>query len=488
MYSILNSLKHLQRWLIGYPEEPSKEIAPLPPLEEKPQSKRNLSPEGLSESEWYSWNLLTSKLPSQVVRHVFKYIKPELVEHVTLPRRSEREPQAAYTIPTLFVERVSSFPNQPSLIFTIGPPGIGKTAWANANLNDIQIITLDDFFKVYCGGVFDHTRVREAYEWCFDQTVKLLDSGQSAVVNNTNTRISSMYQYITYLLFRRLPHKVVFALFPCTQDDFWKLRRRSARKVSRKKMNLMIRNVERMSKPCIKDVLSRGPYRPWRKWTDCIYLGIFLTPKSKAKLNSWLANKIKLLPDKPEHLHTTLVFRPSKSEIDRFLPSLRKRVTMRILGLATSKLVQAVYTEILDKDLSQLCNNKFPHITISTQPWIKPVTSNALLEFGKRLTPPSKELLVEGFCDARMKNGWMSEYIPRYSHFKLSQVLSDTLMATSKVVTDNIVSTSGLKGPSSTMRKAPEDAASSTFFSLNGNSLKRRIGSRHDPIFKRQRT
>lgn len=259
-------------------------------------------------------------------------------------------------------------------------------------------------------------------------------------------------------------------------------------KVSKKKMKLMIRNVEGMSKPCIKDVLSRGPYRPYIKKTDCIYLGIFLTHKSKEKLNSWLANKIKLLPIKPKHLHTTLVFKPSKSEIDRFLPSLRKRVAMRILGLATSKLVQAVHTEILDKDLSQLCNNKYPHITISTQPGIKPVTSNALLEFGKRPTPPSNELVVEGFCDARMKNGWMSDYIPRNSYIKPSQVLSDTLMATSEVFTDNLISTSGLKGPSSSMGNAPKGAASSRFFSMNGNSLKRRIFSGHDPIFKRQRT
>lgn len=243
-----------------------------------------------------------------------------------------------------------------------------------------------------------------------------------------------------------------------------------------------------MSKPCIKDVLSRGPYRPWRKWTDCIYLGIFLTPKSKKKLNSWLGNKIKLLPDRPDHLHTTLVFRPSKSEINRFLPSLRKPVAMRILGLATSNLVQAVYTEILDKDLSQLCNNKFPHITISTQPWIKPVTSNALLEFGKRPAPPSNDLVVEGYCDARMTNGWLSEYFPSWSHIKPSQILSDSSMANSEVVTDNLISTSGLKDPSSAMRKTPEDAASSTFFSMNGNSLKRRLGSGHDPISKRQRT
>jgi len=284
-----------------------------------------------------------------------------------------------------------------------------------------------------------------------------------------------MYQYITYLLFRGLPHKVVFAVFPCTVDDMCKLRNRSVYKVSRTRMTQMIESVERMSKLCIKDVLWRGPYIPWRKWTDCIYLGIFLTPESKEKLNRWLSNKIKLLPWRPEYLHTTLVFRPSKSEIDRFLPSLRKPIALRILGLAKSNLVQAVWTEILDKNLSQLCNNKFPHITISTQKWIKPVTSNALLQFGKRPTPPSKELVLEGFCDALMRSGWLSETFPHVSNHQPQQVLTDTLM-----------STSCLNALSSSTRKQPEEACSSPYVSEMGNSLKR-TGGGHDPIAKRRK-
>lgn len=480
MYSILQSLKCLQRWLVRYPEEIPKQISPTPtllPLQELPKFELKPTPVCLSESEWYAWNVLTATLPVQVVWQVFMYIEPRLVEHMPAVRPRPK-PVAAYTIPSLFVERVSSSPNQPSLVFTIGPPGIGKTVWAKANFDDRHIITLTDFFDVYCGGVYDHTRMPEAYEWCFDQTVELLDSGMNAVLNNTNTDMRYMYRYITYILFRGLPHKVVFALFPCTQWDFKKLRNRAVYRVPWRRMQTMIRNVERISKPCIKDVLDKGPYRRWREWTDCVYIGIFLTPESQEKLDRWVASKIKLLPIRPEHPHITLVYRPSKSEVDRFVPSLRKPIAVRILGIAKSKLVQAVSAEILDKDLSQLCANKFPHITIATQPWIKPMMSNDLLEFGKKPTPPNEELVLTGHCDALMRNQrWLTELFPAVPSHPPQPPLADNAMTTSDLT------------PSSS---CPGKIQQEGYFSFNhsaiDHSLKRRAGGGPEPSPKRRRT
>ncbi len=118
-----------------------------------------------------------------------------------------------------------------------------------------------------------------------------------------------------------------------------------------------------------------------------IYLGVFLTRRSQAKLLSAIT---------PEYEqvwadHITLVYRPTEEHFLKF--SIGKKVRILVVGVYEDVRCQAVSVRILGAK----SYNRHPHITLSTKPNIPPNYSNDLLETTKRKR--FKFLLLEGFCD-----------------------------------------------------------------------------------------
>jgi len=113
-----------------------------------------------------------------------------------------------------------------------------------------------------------------------------------------------------------------------------------------------------------------------------IYTGLFLTEEGLECLNSFLQElQVELLPCEVPDLHVTLKFRPSEEELQSNFQERGKEVTLRTLGWASHPKLQALHVEILDEDLSGLCDNQFAHITVRTDGVTPAHYSNGLLEF-----------------------------------------------------------------------------------------------------------
>lgn len=104
--------------------------------------------------------------------------------------------------------------------------------------------------------------------------------------------------------------------------------------------------------------------------SNVVYSAVFLTPESRteliARIKPSLANVI-------AH-HVTLKFKPSQADVDAL--EMGRVVEMTVIGIAASDDVQAVVVA-LPADL--ICSNVYPHVTVSTAPYISPKYSNSLL-------------------------------------------------------------------------------------------------------------
>jgi len=393
----------------------------LPNLGERlPLAKRTPAPNGsrrkkgsqvLSPGRTVAWNVLAEHLPAPVLQRVFNFVDPSLDQnlpgHTNRPLHQDRR----VTRPRLLIERPSSSdPYQPSLVFTIGAAGSGKTTWAKATFHEDEVIAADDFFqhKKY---EFDKTRLNEAHAWSFDQIAKLLDRHQNAVVNNTNTELTQMYKYAAYVIIKKLPHKIVFAHF--NNNDVDLLFRRNQHNVKRKTIQRMLRNIRRMGNPTITKVLKSGPHQPGVSYrnTPIIFTGVFLDKSSNAKLEEALKGKIRFPEQKPiQDLHCTLSFKPLADE--DFRAMLRRKTPLRITGIAQNHLVTALSCEILDPEISALCENKYPHVTYAVNEITNPVISNLVLEFGNKDDVIPLDLTLSCYCDGLAKQGWLTDLYP----------------------------------------------------------------------------
>ena len=114
---------------------------------------------------------------------------------------------------TSYVKQIINFPphnrnsnNVRKMVFTIGPPGHGKTHYAEKcykHDNSAQIVSADDFFyKTNENGIdtyiFDRTKLSEAHLQCQNNVKRALNDSniKTIVICNTNLSYRDMIPYI----------------------------------------------------------------------------------------------------------------------------------------------------------------------------------------------------------------------------------------------------------------------------------------------------
>jgi len=120
-----------------------------------------------------------------------------------------------------------------------------------------------------------------------------------------------------------------------------------------------------------------------------VYVGLFLTPASREKL-------LATFPPAFARVHAdhlTLKFKPSERDLASYKPAIGHMYTLFVIAHHTDVKGQAV--EIAAGTVP-LCDNVYPHITISTNEGVSPVYSNDLIRSiysGLRDMPPSESIL-----------------------------------------------------------------------------------------------
>ena len=342
-------------------------------------------------------NILVEFLPNAIIKILFEYLptRNKSINHY-LERGWNVENKILHDYPDIYIENILPILNQPSIILTIGLPGSGKTTWSKIRLTNRyknNCIAADDYFDKFNNGDFNVKLLSKAHNWCKTEIFKKLKTGENVIVNNTNTTLSEMYDYVIKAIFGGYPYKVVFAIMPETNAHT--LTRRGLHGVPSKKIKQMLSRMNYwMNKgpPTIYSVFKSGPFTRNRfgksNQEKIIYNGIFFKDENiKIKIQKYfisMTNK-PLLCDTTD-CHLTLKFQPNDQDID-ILP-FNKNVKLKIIGFVENEYIQCFIVDILDSKINKLCTNKYPHITISLNKslGIRPNYSNFLLDYGK-MTP-----------------------------------------------------------------------------------------------------
>jgi len=334
----------------------------------------------------YSFNWLVELLPESALACVFEFMG--FSQYFQLGREGFHIPKDVFLDnPKLVVQGASDIRYQPTLVFTVGAPGSGKTTWARYVYGEEAVIAADDWFDKFNEGAFNRKHLSTAHNWCKSQILNRLERNENAVCNNTNTTLSEMYELTAAVYFGQLPHKIVFAIMPELNAKV--LFKRNAHSVPLKSIKNMLRNLGKArGRYDIREVLKSGPMRQWRKartarfeGKDILYTGLFLDKASVATLRDLFCDNMQqpLLP-KLMNGHVTLAFQPGQPAFDK-LPR-GKRIQVRVIGLASSPVVQCARVEILDEDVAEMCTNEHPHVTLAVERRFSPVMSNHLLKYG----------------------------------------------------------------------------------------------------------
>ena len=96
------------------------------------------------------------------------------------------------------------------LILVRGLPGSGKSTFARKlKLSGYIHLEADMYFETAGHYNFDHTRIKQAHEWCQEQTRTYLHIGRNVVFSNTFVRKWEMEPYL------RMPYSQV-TIVECT--------------------------------------------------------------------------------------------------------------------------------------------------------------------------------------------------------------------------------------------------------------------------------
>jgi len=98
------------------------------------------------------------------------------------------------------IEDYKSSQDIPTLYLVRGLPGSGKTTYVLKKLlvdnPSIKHFEADMYFQQGGDYYFDPSRLKEAHQWCFNQTKEALQGGEDVVVSNTFTQQWEMTKYI----------------------------------------------------------------------------------------------------------------------------------------------------------------------------------------------------------------------------------------------------------------------------------------------------
>lgn len=274
------------------------------------------------------------------------------------------------------------------LVFTIGPPGSGKTTWALKNYPPSNVVSADDYPGLYTGKKIKKKLLRLAHEWCQERVWKLLLGGKNVVVCNTNTTLGELYIYIAMVVFGKFPHKIVFRKF--TETNIETLFKRNLHGVPKKTIIRMLKNIQKMfSKPLtIHRILASGGIRKCKYHRfiqnslgqKIIYIGVFFDSTTESTLRKKITEETKkeLLTNEIKNLHVTTSFAPQFETVQKL--SLGEEFKLFVIGYYADQYIQTLVVKPME---GLKVENKIPHITVSTAKDVKPVTSNIALKYGK---------------------------------------------------------------------------------------------------------
>jgi len=194
-----------------------------------------------------------------------------------------------------------------------------------------------------------------------------MKAGQSCVVNNTNTTLNEMFDYIAALEFGAYPHFVIFVRMPETSTHV--LHSRGLHGVPKHRLQSFITRIKQMKEPSVGRVLAAGPMkqRGLQATTKVLYTGIFFDTtvklqieqvfKKNARADSLLRNVC--------NFHVTTMFLPKKEYVQSV--GLGAEVSVEITGFYAHREVQILTVGSIGNGFEAKVGNEVPHITISTQ-------------------------------------------------------------------------------------------------------------------------
>ena len=83
--------------------------------------------------------------------------------------------------------------NEITLYAIRGLPGSGKTTLAK--LFDLKFYEADQYFENFNNNKFDHSLIKKAHKYCFDNVKEELQKGNSVIVSNTMTSEKEVLEY-----------------------------------------------------------------------------------------------------------------------------------------------------------------------------------------------------------------------------------------------------------------------------------------------------
>ena len=87
----------------------------------------------------------------------------------------------------------------PMMVVLRGLPGSGKSSLARilaGNSDNITVCSADQYFETKNGYEFSKDDLGKAHEFCYDRCREALESNRSAIVDNTNSRLSEYQKYL----------------------------------------------------------------------------------------------------------------------------------------------------------------------------------------------------------------------------------------------------------------------------------------------------